>query len=409
MVYVGGIDMNIAINLFVLLVVVAVVFLVYIRMRWQVKTPAESGNESRQGKENKNLSTQAESISTSLQSARSAGDVEHASEIRVESKDEIPGDIEVPVPETLNVDYIKSFFVPEEEGIYHRKDTIPDTAWSDLNYVLKDLVKFPIEVQELLDVLSSTDSSAATVSKICTKSVGITAMVLKLVNSSYYGLGRQISDLKEAVTLLGFDEIRQTVITLNLFSMADVANDRFSIHDLFKHSVATSNISHWLSHKTKIAVSASLCSSGSLLSGIGKILLYKWRKGRFVETIKTCKGEGIPLMEAELETLGITHGLANDLLTRLWRLPPTLSRVIKCSTLPEFDQDYPEMVIIYLSGQIVRNYMRLDDGDYVNDKIRDDVREFLNLKEKTVSELADDYFTKYADSIIQELSPIATL
>lgn len=401
--------MNVAINLFVLLVVITAVFLIYIRSRWQVKTPAESDSESKQGKENISLSTEAESISTSLQSARSAGDVEISPEIDVEPEDEILDEIEESEPTTLNVDYIKSFFVPEEEGIYHRKDTIPDTAWSDLNFVLKDLVKFPIEVQELLDVLSSTDSSAATVSKICNKSVGISAMVLKLVNSSYYGLGRQISDLKEAVTMLGFDEIRQTVITLNLFSMSDVVNDQFSIHDLFKHSVATSNITQWLSHKTRIAVSAPLCSSGSLLNGIGKILLYKWRKGRFVETIKTCKGEKISLMEAELETLGITHGLANDLLTQLWKLPPTLSRIIKRSTLPEFDDDYPEMVMIYLAGQIVRNYMELDDGDYVNDKIREDVREFLNLKEKTVSELADDYFTKYADSIIQELSPIATL
>lgn len=409
--------MNTAIYLYVLLLVVAAVFLIYIRRTWQLRTSAESDNESRQGEENKNLSTQAESISTSLQSARSAGDVEYASKIRVEPQDEslsepeddILDEIDASVPTTWNVEYIKSFFVPKEEGIYHRKDTIPNTAWSDLNFVLKELVKFPIEVQELLDVLSSTDSSAATVSKICNKSVGITAMVLKLVNSSYYGLGRQISDLKEAVTMLGFDEIRQTVITLNLFSMTDVINDQFSIHDLFKHSVATSNITHWLSHKTKIAVSVSLCSSGSLLSGIGKILLYKWRKGRFIETIKTCKGDKIPLMEAELETLGVTHGLANDLLTRLWKLPPTLSRVIKGCTLPEFDKDYPEMVMIYLAGQIVRNYMQLDDGDYVNDEIRDDVREFLNLKEKTVSELADDYFTKYADSVIQELSPIASL
>ncbi|MCK4823958.1 HDOD domain-containing protein, partial [bacterium] len=221
---------------------------------------------------------------------------------------------EVPESVTWDVDHIKSKFLPEDDGLYHKINLIPDTAWSDMKDVLKKLTNLPIELTELLSVLNAPDSSSASVSKICDSSVGITAMVLRMVNSAYYCLGRHISDIKEAVTILGFDEIRQAVLTMSLFSNSNVSGANFKISRLFKHSVATANITPWLIKRAGLKIHASSTGSGAMLHGIGKLFLNRWRRGRFDNAISIASESKISLMEAELETLGITHALAGELI-----------------------------------------------------------------------------------------------
>lgn len=311
-------------------------------------------------------------------------------------------------PESIiwDVEHIQSKFLPEENGIYHKIDIIPDTAWSDMKDVLKKLTKLPIELTELLAVLNSPDSSSASVSKICDSSVGITAMVLKMVNSAYYCLGRHISDIKEAVTFLGFDEIRQAVLTMSLFSGSNVSGANFKISKLFKHSVATANITPWLIKRTGLKIHTPSTGSGAMLHGIGKLFLNRWRRGRFDNAISIASESNISLMEAELETLGITHALAGELIAIRMHLPPALTYIIKASNLPELDSSLPEPAIIYISSQIAKYYFGLDNGEDLVKEINPEIRTVLGLKEKMISQLIDKDFADYADDFMSELNPV---
>ncbi len=303
--------------------------------------------------------------------------------------------------------YLETKFEAGEYGIYHKADSIPDSAWQDLNQVLGALTCLPVEVDELLAVLNSSESSANQVARICEKSVSLTAMVLKLVNSPFYGIGREVDNITEAVALLGFNEIRITILTMSLFKKVTCINPLFDIKDLFKQSVAAANITKWLSKRVKPDIKPGLLGTGAMLSGIGKILLVRWRHDRFIDAIGYSIENQVPLIEAELEVLGVSHALAGFLLLERWQMPDHLSKMVRGSNLPELDPEMPEMAVAFLAAQIARQHLKRRDGELQEDTIQDDLREFLGIEAGTITELMSDGFDEFAEEFLKEEEAVA--
>lgn len=295
-------------------------------------------------------------------------------------------------------------FLPEDYGKYHRSDQITEMGWGDLDYVIQDLSTMPVEAGELLQVLNDPDSSSTQVAKICEKSVALTAMVLKLVNSPFYGLSEPVDDITRAVTLLGFNEIRQIIIAMSVFKESHMAKGAMKIDDLWTHCIASARITSWLIDRIKVPMKAGLTGTGAILHDIGKFVLMKWRPGAFIEAMEDAEKNGTTLMEEELKHMGLNHALAGVLLLDQWNLPDNLKSLIKGSHLPELDRKMPEMALIYLAEQIARQQEQGDDGDQYRDEISPDLKEFLKLSVDTLTELSSDDFADYAEVVLTDLS-----
>ena len=326
--------------------------------------------------------------------------------VRLAEAESIPSNepdiVEEKPPETDGPD-LKSQFVPEEEGIYHDAGKLTDRGWSDLEYALVTLSRLPSEIAELLDVLNDSDTSASHVAEVCERNVGFTARILKLVNSPFYGLNSQVDDIQRAVTLLGFDEIRQVILTSSLFRSADVGPDLLDIEDLWTHSLATARITSWLSDRIQAKTRKGLAGTGAMLHDVGKLVLQQWRPEGFRKVLRISRERQVSLMAEELKELGVPHALAGVLLLERWHLPVMLSWGVKGCHLPVISPEMPESALVFLSGQIARHMSIGADGESPEERYQGDVREFLGLSVETVSELVGEGFEEYVKSVLSDL------
>ncbi|MCK4719565.1 HDOD domain-containing protein, partial [bacterium] len=117
----------------------------------------------------------------------------------------------------ISRDGLRSMFLLEDEGIYHNSAIITDRGWSDLEFTMMELSRLHSDAAGLLDALDNPDSTRGDINTLCDRSVGLAARVLKLVNSPFYGVNKNIDDIQLAVALLGYNEIRHVVLVSSLF------------------------------------------------------------------------------------------------------------------------------------------------------------------------------------------------
>ena len=297
---------------------------------------------------------------------------------------------------------IKSLLLEEEKGIYHNVDLITDRGWADLEFTILELSRLPAGVAGFLEALNSTDSTAKDIAALCERSVGLTARILKLVNSPFYGLLSKIDNIQLAVTYLGFDEIRQIILTTSLFSIADIKGSPLKVDELWKHSLATARITTWLNDRVRVKGRKSLAGTGAMLHDIGKLVLQTWRPEGFRNAVIKSLEKNTTLMEEEVHELGLTHALAGTMLMHIWRLPVSLQWLVKGCHLPEINPDLPETALVYLSGQIARCLnMGLDVEK--SSEIPNEIRDLLGFKAETLDELIGEGFEEYVAEVLDGL------
>ncbi|MCX6645992.1 MAG: HDOD domain-containing protein [bacterium] len=305
------------------------------------------------------------------------------------------------IPDSSNQD-LKSLLLDKDKGIYHNIDLITKQGWVDLEFTALELSRLPSGAVGLLEALNSVDTSAKDIAVLCGRSVGLTARVLKLVNSPFYGLRSKIDNIQHAVTYLGYDEIRQIILTTSVFNIAESKGSPLRVDELWKHSLATARITTWLNDRVKVEGRKSLAGTGAMLHDIGQLVLKNWRPEGFRNAVIKSKERGTTLMEEEVTELGLTHALAGIMLMQIWRLPLTLQWLVKGCHLPEINPDMPETALVYLSGQIARCLdMGLDAEDTA--EIPDEIRDLLGFKAETLEELIGEGFEEYVADVLDGL------
>jgi len=298
---------------------------------------------------------------------------------------------------------IESLFVPVEGDIYHRVHHLSERGWADLDYVLMQLSRLPGDAANLLEVLNNPDTSASDVATVCERNVGLTVRILKLVNSPFYGLNSEVDDIKRAVAVLGFNEIRQIVITSSIFMADAFADDPISVEDLWRHSLATARISSWIADRSKIEIRKSFCGTAAMLHDVGKLVLQRWRPAGFQRALDLSKEKQTGLMYEELQTLGLTHALAGILLIHCWHLPESLGWVVKGCHLPVVSPEMPESAVVHFAGQVAR-YMAIGfDGEKCDERIPDDIREILGIDPETIPEVVSQGFEDFVSNTLDDL------
>jgi HD-like signal output (HDOD) protein len=300
-------------------------------------------------------------------------------------------------------DDLKSLFLPSEQGIYHYTDYLTDRGWADLEYTLQTLSRLPAAAAELLEVLNSPDSSASDVAHIAEQNIALAARILKLVNSPFYGLNKQVDDIQHAVALLGFNEIYQVIITSSIFEQDRNNEGVLDIEELWSHSLATARISTWLVTRIKNNVRVSFTGTAAMLHDVGKLVLQRWRPVGFRRAISLSHERNTSLMHEEVKELGLSHALAGVLLLNRWHLPVTLSWVVKGCHLPVTSDDMPEPAMVYLAGQVARHMGIGIDGERSEDYIPDEVREILGVEQETVSDLVSEGFEDFVKSTLSDI------
>ena len=108
--------------------------------------------------------------------------------------------------------------------------------------LIKDIPTLPTIALELSQMVDAPTSSIADVGAIIAKDAGLTARVLRLANSSFYGFSRRIGTLTEAVIILGFNTIKSLVFAASARSLFRADAGDGVMGELWKHSLCTATL-----------------------------------------------------------------------------------------------------------------------------------------------------------------------
>ena len=205
---------------------------------------------------------------------------------------------------------------------------------------VRTIPAMPSAVVKLKQYLSDPDVSFDELAKVIEFDPGLTANLLQLANSAYFGWSGRIKTVKEAITRLGTNRIFQMVLCMSVAPLVrkPIKGYGMEANDLWQHSIATAICADQIARIQKIPNSEEAFTAG-LLHDMGKILL-----GTFVEIddrpIKDLIQTGsMSFNEAERNVLGIDHAEAAAELLQYWKLPENVVAAARWHHNPEEADD----------------------------------------------------------------------
>jgi len=262
---------------------------------------------------------------------------------------------------------------------------------------IKDIPTLPTIVFELNKLLRDPDTSIQTVCDTIEKDQAITLKILKLVNSAFYGFKSKISDLRNAVALLGYNAVRNAIVSLSVINSFPkrVALMDFDISLFWKHSLAVAVTSKNIAQLSK-KESPDNCFVGGLLHDTGKVIMAQYFPELFEAVWSKQQNEQISFYESEQKALPIDHTKIGAHLADKWQLPQGLVDAIRWHH--EFQPEIKSANFvknIYLANFIVNAYdldpeLRLDLS-----KMHPDVIKFM----MNMMEDVEDWYTGLTSEI----------
>jgi len=198
-----------------------------------------------------------------------------------------------------------------------------------------ELPPFPVVVQRALQLVADPRSSTQEVVDVIQFDQSITADLLRLCNSAYFGLQRKVSSLREALVLIGFNQLFEIVLsrqTSHLFSNPSPGYD-LQRGELWRHSVTCALLSGIISRRLGRPPSPVLFTA-TLLHDIGKVVLSEFVNDYFGEIQKLVTEKSISFSDAEKEILGIDHAELGGKITEQWQFPKVIVSSVRFHHTP---------------------------------------------------------------------------
>jgi HD-like signal output (HDOD) protein/CheY-like chemotaxis protein len=183
---------------------------------------------------------------------------------------------------------------------------------------------------EIMRDLGSPETTLDTIGATIAKDPGMTAKILQLVNSAFFGLRRHLSDPTEAVLQLGLDTIKSLVMGIHIFSEFDTAKSgRLDPDRIWRHSLAVAASARRISRlerQENLVVEEAF--TAGLLHDIGRLVLIANLPVEYAEVVTRAEATGTPLMSAERAAFGASHAEIGGYLLGLWGLPVSLVEAV---------------------------------------------------------------------------------
>jgi len=221
---------------------------------------------------------------------------------------------------------------------------------------IRELPTFPTTALEVMRLANDSETSAAELSRIVSKDPSLSTRILRVANSPYYGFVKKISTIEWAIVALGFDTLRETVLSLTLIDLfRGAASKHFDPRKFWKHSIDTACAARSIAKEMKNRVPGEAYAIG-LLHDIGTLVLYRFFPDDFVEIQRLVGQEGVPLSQAEEVVVGTTHADIGAWLAERWNFPMHFVEAIRFHHSPSNAQINPELTaIVHVANQIACN------------------------------------------------------
>ena len=192
-----------------------------------------------------------------------------------------------------------------------------------------DVPTLPTTVLRVMQMIEDPLCSTADLARIITADPAMSAKILRLANSAFYGFRQKISNVPQAVTLLGFATLKNALLSAAVFDLFRLsATTGFDMAALWKHSVATATAAKMVAKRVRFPNAEKAFTVG-LLHDIGKIMIARYLPTSLTTIVQAVNEEQLAMYDAETRTLGLAHpGFGAWVMSR-WNLPTPLIEAVE--------------------------------------------------------------------------------
>jgi HD-like signal output (HDOD) protein len=232
---------------------------------------------------------------------------------------------------------------------------------------ITNLPTLPAIVSRLMHIVNDPSSSSGDVASIVGQDLALSAKILRLANSAFYGMPRAVTSIHNAVVILGLKVINTIVLSLTVFDMFpnEKRSSQFDRTAFWRHSTSCALICRFLASRMKTFVlfdkEEAFCAG--LLHDIGRIVMEQYLHDDFHRALKAAKHKHLPLYIAEVETLGYAHTDVAGWLTAKWDLPPVTRHPMVYHHTPLDTKEHHQMVALCHWADALCYELKLTIGD----------------------------------------------
>jgi len=220
---------------------------------------------------------------------------------------------------------------------------------------LTDLPSMPVLLMEALQQINGKQDLTTLVDKI-SQDPSMVIRILRIANSSFYGMSREIGSLREAVVLLGFNRIRDLLISICFSKMLPERHKDFNYRQFWHHSMAVAECTRQLAGLS--GNSPDFAFTAGLLHDIGDLVIVMLFPDEFSRLVKVSAKFGI---EEEQKILGFNHTTIGGKAAQYWNLPQEIQEAIEQhETYPESATTKSLGLLVYTANLLIVNTEQSD-------------------------------------------------
>ena len=246
--------------------------------------------------------------------------------------------------------------------------------------MVESMPAFPASVNRVMELAADINCNHKELVQVIEHDPVMTLKVLKLVNSSYFGLAREMTSINHAVVYVGLNTVKNLAISIASIGMLPTDNEAGMNMDKFLyHSISTATLSKWMAkHMGVTDRESSDFFVAGLLHDFGKIVFTQFMPKEYKEVLFIQKNNPDESVQIEKKVIGADHTQVGALLGEKWNLSSKLTVGIKAHHSTEFDNTKDNNLLIHsvfiankLSKEIEEKEDLLSFSDELNTCITD--------------------------------------
>jgi len=273
-----------------------------------------------------------------------------------------------------------------------------------VNQIQRNLPTLPTIVNELTNVLQNPDASTFAVEDVMTADQSMTMKILRVANTSFYrGNRERVTDANEAIGTLGFEKIRNVVLTTSVFKMfsGPSAEEKFSLEGLWKHCLGVASASRCIAKYLGKSWHERAYTCG-LVHDIGKVARFKLDEAEdsedFIRDSQTSLDKKINFFKSELINQSPRHDYLGFLICKNWGLSNYVEGVVRWHHEPNPEnrqkvtsEDANELIDLVILANWAVNVQKFGFSGHENpDTPSDALLSRLNLHNTQVDQIQTD-------------------
>jgi HD-like signal output (HDOD) protein len=275
-----------------------------------------------------------------------------------------------------------------------------DTSPRDLLRGYVEVSSLPTIHLRLEEAINNPKKSMSDIAKVIREDPGLTARLLRIVNSAFYNFPSKVETISQAVTIVGTQQLSALALATSVMKMfKGLQSNLVSMDSFWRHSIACGLAARVLATMRRDNNAERFFVAG-MLHDIGRLILYTKLTDKSGEILHHARTTPMLLYEAEREALGFTHAVVGGLLLQTWKLPTSLEEIVMYHHNPISATRFPmETAIVHLSDIIVHAMDLGSSGETFVPPLDPSAWEKLGLHPSVLGSVEEQVDRQYHDAL----------